>query len=168
MIIPSMRLIHLQVKGLIDKNRCAISRLPPELIFLIIRNIPYHTRPRLDLFTSVVSASRPRLASLDLAAIAAPLLCSSWSGPGTEVLYEHITLYTGAQCVLLHRTLQDAPSLRPLIRFLCLPSPREVPVVTPPTVIQLSADIMAACTHVQGIHVLQEASDIPFQTNYRN
>ena len=112
------------------------------------------------------SASHPQLTSLDLAAIAAPLLCSSWSGPGTEVLYEHITLYTGVQCILLHCTLQDAPSLHPLIRFLCLPSPREAPVVAPPTVV--SADIMAACMHVQEIHVLQEASDIPFQTNYRN
>ncbi|KAJ7191149.1 hypothetical protein GGX14DRAFT_481896 [Mycena pura] len=143
-----------EINGPIRTNHCASARLPPELILLILRYISYRQRPRLDLFTSVIFTScfRP----LDVAVRAAPLICSSWHAPGTEALYERITLYTEVQCVLLHRTLQDTPSLRRLIRFLSLPSPREKSAVIPPSVPRISADILALCTHVQEVDVLRE------------
>jgi hypothetical protein len=118
-------------------------------------------------FTSTVSASKSSR-SLDLAAVSAPLICSSWNAPGTEALYERITLYTEAQCILLKRTLQDVPSLLDLIQFLRLPSPREGSILflykptdcrgTPASVVTISADILAACRHVQEVDVLQHAS----------
>src|SRR6266446_5372766 len=99
-----------------------MASLPQELILIILQCIPYHIRPQMDCFTSTVSASKSSR-SLDLAAVAAPRICSSWNAPGTEALYERITLYTESQSILLKRTLQDVPSLTNLIQFLRLPSP---------------------------------------------
>lgn len=150
-------------------GQSAFASLPPELVLLILQYIPYHIRPQMDGFTSIVSTSKS-LRSLDVAAVAAPRICSSWNSPGTRALYERITLYTEAQCILLKRTLQDVPSLQELIRFLRLPSAREGSIslpynfshcrATPASVVKLSADILALCRHVQGVDVLQHASNI--------
>jgi len=170
---------NVQVNGLIDsevQHRALATSLPPELILLILRYIPYRIRPQFDVFTDIIYPSRS-FRSLDVAAVAAPRICSSWNAPGTEALYEHITLYTEAQCILLKRTLQDVPSLRHLIRFLRLPSPREGSIAfrykathcraTPASVVRLSADILAACQHVEEVDVLQHASNITFLNSFQ-
>jgi hypothetical protein len=125
---------------------------------MILRNIPHQTRQRLDLFATIVpSLSRRR--SADTSAIAAPRVCSSWRGPGTEALYERITIYSQAQCELLLRTLQAVPSLCPLVKVLGLPRAREANVVTPLRVLQLSADILRACKYVQEVDVMDNVSN---------
>ena len=45
--------------SLINQKFDVFSRLPPEVLLLILRNIPYHVRPQLDMFTSVVSSLVP-------------------------------------------------------------------------------------------------------------
>jgi hypothetical protein len=100
--------------------------------------------------------------SLDVAAIAAPLVCVSWNEPGTEALYRHITLYREAQCILLQRTLRENPSLRRLIRVLHLPHSREGLIQTPDSVIQTSAGIVAMSTLVQELDLQQQARNISF------
>lgn len=110
------------------------------------------------MFTTVISPSS--FHSFDVAVIAAPLVCSSWNGPGTEALYKRITLYSEAQCILLLRTLRQNPSLRRLIQFLHLPNSREESVVTPSSVLQVSADIVAATTLVYELDVLQRVGNI--------
>jgi hypothetical protein len=131
-----------------------ITRIPPELILLILRNLPCKTRPELDLFTSVVSAASY---SLDVASVGAPLVCVSWSGPGTQALYECIIIHAENRCRLLHRTLVRNPSLRRLIRELHLPRHRETGIVTPLCIIWLSVSIATMCKSVQELDVIYQA-----------
>ncbi|KIM46790.1 hypothetical protein M413DRAFT_23141 [Hebeloma cylindrosporum] len=127
--------------------------LPPEVVCQILQHIPIHIRPRRDVFTRAVLSSGSFFHSFDIAAISAPLVCSSWKGPGTAALYELITTYSEAQCILLLRTLRENPSLRRLIRLLHLPHAREPPIATPYGALQVSAGIVAACTHVYELDV---------------
>lgn len=110
------------------------------------------------MFTTLVPSSS--FHSFDIAVISAPLVCSSWNGPGTAALYDRITLYSEAQCILLLRTLRENPSLQRLIRLLHLPHSREASVVTPYSVLQVSARIVAVSTLVYELDVLQQASNI--------
>jgi len=139
---------------------CIISKLPPELVSQILRYIPYQKRPPLDMFTSVIAPSTSTVHSLDIASIAAPLVCLSWNALGTAALYKCITIYTESQCVLLQRTLHENRSLRCLIQFLHLPRRREGLVATPDSVLRISASLVEISTHVQGLEVLQQASNM--------
>ena len=110
------------------------------------------------MFTTVISSSS--FHSFDVAVIVAPLVCSSWNGPGTEALFKRITLYSEAQCILLLRTLRQNPCLRCLIQFLHLPNSQEESVVTLSSLLQVSADIVATTTLVYELDVLQQVDKI--------
>lgn len=140
-------------------TNAVVSKLPPELILQILQYIPYRTRPSLDMFTDTIVSSTIRF--LDVVFISAPLVCSSWHAPGTAALYECITLYTEAQCILLQRTLRENSSLRSLIRFLHLPHSREFPIVTPYSVLQISASLVEIATHIQKLDVPHLARNVP-------
>jgi hypothetical protein len=50
-----------------------------------------------------------------------PLVCKKWYGPATTVLYEIIEFPRVASVFQFHRTLQDRPHLRKLVKSLLLP-----------------------------------------------
>ena len=116
----------------------------------------------MDIFTTIIAPSTSTLHSLDIASIAAPLVCVSWNAPGTVALYKYITLHTEAQCILLQRTLRENPSLRCLIQLLHLPRRREGLVATPDSMLQISASLVEMLTHVLALEVLQQASNVYF------
>ena len=138
---------------------------------MILREIPRLRLPPLDLFSSTTLTSSPcRSRILDVALVSAPLVCVSWRGPATEVLYEQINLQTMEQCEILHRTLRSNPSFGSWVKVLHLPPGRGKPptdlsvshpaasTTTDARLLQLSADIFKACDLVQEIDIVAEAS----------
>ena len=146
------------------------AKVPPEVIVMILREIPRHCLPSLDLFSSTSLASSPcRSRVLDVALVSAPLVCTSWRGPATAVLYEQIDLQTMEQCEILYHTLRFNPSFGSWVKVLHLPRGRKPPpdtpvsqsavsTTTPVRLLQLSADIFKACNFVQEIDTMAEAS----------
>lgn len=140
---------------------------------MILREIPRHRLPPLDLFSATTVASSPcrsRSLSLDVALVSAPLVCMSWHGPATEVLYEQISLQTMEQCEILYHTLRSNPSFGSWVKVLQLPrgrgkAPTDLPGLQPAAstttddrLLQLSADIFKACDLVQEVDIMAEAS----------
>ena len=139
---------------------------------MILREIPRLPPPPLNLFSSTTLAPSPcRSRILDVALVSAPLICISWRGPATEVLYEQINLQTMEQCEMLYRTLQSNPTFGSWVKVLHLPRsrgkaqmdlPESQPASTSTTtnvqLLQLSADIFKACDLVQEIDIMTEVS----------
>ncbi|KAN0093172.1 hypothetical protein V8E55_003956 [Tylopilus felleus] len=149
-------------------ERRSSAKVPPEVIVIILREIPL---PPLDLFSSTSLAPSPcRSRFLDVALVSAPLICVSWRGPATEVLYEQINLQTMEQCEIMYRTLRSNPSFGSWVKVLHLPrgrgkAPTDLPVSQPVAstttdvrLLQLSADIVKACDLVQEIDIVAAAS----------
>ncbi|KAF8435962.1 hypothetical protein L210DRAFT_3505954 [Boletus edulis BED1] len=162
----------IHIKHVHKETQLAIAaKVPPEVIVMILREIPRLPLPPLDLFSSTTLASSPcRSRILDVALVSAPLICTSWRGPATEVLYEHINLQTMEQCEILYRTLRSNPSFGSWVKVLHLPrdrekAPTDLPVSHPAAstttdvrLLQLSADIFKACDLVQEIDIMAEVS----------
>ncbi|KAF8128131.1 hypothetical protein EV363DRAFT_1170901 [Boletus edulis] len=160
----------IHIKHVHKETQLAIAaKVPPEVIVMILREIPRLPLPPLDLFSSTTLASSPcRSRILDVALVSAPLICTSWRGPATEVLYEHINLQTMEQCEILYRTLRSNPSFGSWVKVLHLPrdrekAPTDLPVSHPAAstttdvrLLQLSADIFKACDLVQEIDIMAE------------
>ena len=138
---------------------------------MILREIPRPPLPPLDMFSSTTLApSSCRSRILDVALVSAPLICMSWRGPATEVLYEQINLQTMEQCEILYRTLRSNPSFGSWVKVLHLPrgrgkAPTDLTISHPDAststdlrLLQLSADIFKACDLVQEIDIMAEAS----------
>ncbi|KAG2035038.1 hypothetical protein BDR03DRAFT_1093425 [Suillus americanus] len=133
---------------------------------MILRKIPRSRMSQLDLFSPTTTTSSPfRSHVSDVALVSAPLVCMSWRGPATEVLYEHINLQTTKQCEILHRTLLSNPSFGSWVKVLHLPrgNAPNLPVsrpaastTTPARLLQLSADILTACDLIQEIDIMAE------------
>ena len=151
-------------------GQSAFASLPPELVLLILQYILYHIRPQMSsppLFPPRSLYAHWMLRRLQLHTF---VHCGILQAPRHFMNASPSIQRQQAQCILLKRTLQDVPSLQELIRFLHLPSAREGSIslpynfshcrATPASVVKLSADILALCRHVQGINVLQHASNI--------
>lgn len=162
--------VGIRIKHVHRGTQLAIAaRLPPEIIVMILRKIPLPCLLPLDLFSSTVLASSPCQSHiLDVGLVSAPLVCVSWRGPATEVLYERIILQTTKQCEILHRTLRSNPLFGTWVKVLHLPhSRRKAPTdlsISQPTpstatddrLLQPSADIFKACDLVQEIDIAAE------------
>jgi len=83
-------------------------------------------------------------------------ICGSWDH---RVRHQTPAAKLGAKFEV-QRTLRENPSFRRLIRFLHLPNSRERFVITPNSVLELSAVIVAASTLVYSLDVQQHASGI--------
>ena len=148
------------------------AKVPPEIIVMVLHEIPRHCLPPLDQFSSTTLASSFFQAHpLDTALLSAPLVCMSWCGPATEVLYEQINLQTMRQCEILLHTLQSNPLFGSWVKVLSLPSRRgrrralaNLPVLQPAMsstttqLLQLSADLFKTCNLVREINITAEAS----------
>lgn len=151
------------------------ANLPPEVILTILREIPRPHLPPLDLFTPAFHSSSPSQShTLDVALISAPLVCMSWRGPATAVLYEHITLQTTEQCQNFYHTLRCNPSFASWVKVLHLPrgrgkEPTDLPVSRPAAstttdvrLLQLSADIFKACDLVEEVDIIMAQVSISY------
>ncbi|KAN0074701.1 hypothetical protein V8E55_011750 [Tylopilus felleus] len=162
----------IHIKHVHRETQLAIAaKVPPEVIVMILREIPRPPLPPLDMFSSItLSPSSCRSRILDVALVSAPLICMSWRGPATEVLYEQINVQTMEQCEILYRTLRSNPSFGSWVKVLHLPrgrgkAPTDLPISYPAAstttdlrLLQLSADIFKACDLVQEIDIMAEAS----------
>ncbi|KAN0097977.1 hypothetical protein V8E55_002423 [Tylopilus felleus] len=161
----------IHIKHVHRETQLAIpAKVPPEVIVMILREIPRLPPPPLNLFSSTTLAPSPcQSRILDVALVSAPLICISWRGPATEVLYEQINLQTIEQCEMLYCTLQSNPTFGSWVKVLHLPRsrgkaqmdlPESQPASTSTTtnvqLLQLSADIFKACDLVQEIDIMTE------------
>ncbi|KAG1872164.1 hypothetical protein F4604DRAFT_1767549 [Suillus subluteus] len=156
-----------QFKHVHRQTQLAIAaKVPPEVIVMILGKIPRPRLPQLDLFSPITPTSSPFRSHVpDVALVSAPLVCMSWRGPATEVLYEHINLQTTKECEILHCTLQSNPSFGSWVKVLHLPRGQasNLPVsrpaastTAPARLLQLSADIFRACNLIHEIDIMAE------------
>ncbi|KAI9461138.1 hypothetical protein HD554DRAFT_2041506 [Boletus coccyginus] len=164
--------IHIDLKhahtGRETQHGAIAAKVPPEVILMILHEIPRPHLPPVDVFTfTTPSASPSRSHILDIALVSAPLVCMSWHSPATAVLYENIVLRTREQCEILYCTLQSNPFFGSWVKALHLPCGRgraitdphvlppgpAIPITPDDRLLQLSINIFKACDLVQEVDI---------------
>lgn len=116
--------------------------LPTEILLLIFAELP----------REIMYDNWPRWPLVYKEARSIPLVCSTWRGPATAMLFEAVHLRTVLQTRTLHDTLCNHPHLMPLVKTVFLPLHVSRP--TPRIVIE----------HIEAlIHLLPSLDEISYQ-----